>query len=478
MAYQIWRVAQVGPPTRLRNHIAGKTRNVSIGSRTRANGLFSTERLIDGIDATDSVIREGDKRRRELKRRGPKPSHYKEMLFAGPPQFKSDECWSAEDIRSWENRCLDWVQRVFVTAHIDLAEAHHDETAPHLHVLIVPKSEDGTISWRRLQKESARRLDPKVGNNSQSQMRTLQNSCWWYCGKPFDMERGEISEKPRKHRATDHVKAAENIAEEITKEAVAEKEKVAEREAAVAEQERVIVEERKAIETVRIEQESVRLAQEKKERELAAITAAQEEGEKRLGKLWTELRDARDAWRLSLERWRDSFKTLFALLGTRTALSSSSQQISSNTIASSDSTNSKPRERRSPSERVKSPDPRPDPVGRDTSELPKTIEIDASRDDFELSDASSSPETEKSSVKTQVIEPDSAPESENEGKRRKRTRKTGKQRSKASRPVNPFLYARGKDHPEHEKYLKWRREHRQTQTRKRPPQNTPEIGRG
>lgn len=222
MSYMIWRVSRVDSPGSLRGHIQGRQRNVSIGEEfVRANGLAGFRRLADGSARTKDVIALGDMVRVDKKIRGRKGAHYEQMMFAGPPPFDDPECWTAKKIQKWEDRCLEWVRLVFPSAHIDIAEAHYDETSPHLHILIVPVCKDGRISWKRLQREGAELVTNREGQHLSNllergtiQMRELQDSCWSFCGKPFGLERGEPG-STRKHESTDHLRAAEAHAREI-----------------------------------------------------------------------------------------------------------------------------------------------------------------------------------------------------------------------------------------------------------------------
>jgi len=100
---------------------------------------------------------------------------------------------SEDNGRAYFEACLRWACERWGTQNIVSAVVHLDESVPHLHINIVPLTEDGRLSAKAC-----------VGDGSKA-LQQLQDDFFQECSEDFNLERGsrtklDEGEKPRKHQ--------------------------------------------------------------------------------------------------------------------------------------------------------------------------------------------------------------------------------------------------------------------------------------
>ncbi len=274
------------------NHARGQVRSdVTAAAVNGINPAAAERGVIDLGSATDEeVARDRDARAMWLRsRRGRRPEPYVEFMLAGPPQYGSDERWPAEKEAEWAEAALGWVQKRFPDSLVVVASHHRDETAPHVHIVLSPRSVDeqgrGEWGWCRARnqavelcaadflrekaakaalegerpakaakegkRQSAKRQDakqpttkritPKRHNKvgAKKALAVLQNDVHAHVGAPFGLMRGERGSK-KQHKAVDKMTAAIGHAREVAKSVAASRRKAAQFSKRLAQRERRI----------------------------------------------------------------------------------------------------------------------------------------------------------------------------------------------------------------------------------------------
>ena len=100
---------------------------------------------------------------------------------------------SSDNGRGYFQACLRWAGERWGMKNIISAVVHLDEGVPHLHINIVPLTEDGRLSAKAC-----------VGDGSKA-LQQLQDDFFYECSSNFGLERGnradlDAGDKPRKHQ--------------------------------------------------------------------------------------------------------------------------------------------------------------------------------------------------------------------------------------------------------------------------------------
>ena len=119
------------------------------------------------------------------------------FLFGGPPPFKSPDAWPHHRLAAWSQASVDWVRKCAgPNAAIAAVYYYKDERSRYLHLLLIPITDKGRLSWTALERRFA--LHPTVP--SKLIMSSMQDRYQQEVGKRFGLERGEIGSR-RKHEA-------------------------------------------------------------------------------------------------------------------------------------------------------------------------------------------------------------------------------------------------------------------------------------
>ena len=142
--------------------------------------------LRSDLDGARAAIRRG----RELGGRGRRRESV-DVLVAGPPRWTADDAWSDRRIRRWAEDSIAWIERTYPTARIALAAIHHDEASPHLHVELVPTTEDGRLSWAECCRKAF---------GDKRAYRQAQDDYQRRIGRRYGLDRGEVGSRARWER--------------------------------------------------------------------------------------------------------------------------------------------------------------------------------------------------------------------------------------------------------------------------------------
>lgn len=195
--HQVVRMAKrSGVGGNLGKHIDGASRPPEAEPR---QGLEPVVRLEGDRDLAQQAIDEG----RQLRVRGRKPAPAVEFVIAGPPPYEgppgSPPPWSPEKTRQWADDSVAWVKRHAgpdsVVAHSGL---HQDERSPHVHVMIVPRDDQGRLGWNRIRAGfgiTGKERGPQL-------MSAMQDSYQREVGAKYGLGRGERGSQ-RKHQQID-----------------------------------------------------------------------------------------------------------------------------------------------------------------------------------------------------------------------------------------------------------------------------------
>ncbi len=119
------------------------------------------------------------------------------FLFGGPPPFEAPEAWPQDRLFAWSQANIAWIRK-HAGPNAVLAAAYHytDERRRYLHVLLIPITDKGGLSWTALERRFA--LHPKVP--SKDILGSMQDRYQREVGKRFGLKRGETGAR-RKHEA-------------------------------------------------------------------------------------------------------------------------------------------------------------------------------------------------------------------------------------------------------------------------------------
>ena len=173
----------------LAQHVRSETRPITADPELRHLNRASPERM---FREAHSRMRNARARRRGKAGRPPRPAV--DAIFAGPPKHYSDEAWSADDLDRWWEASTAWFRQTFPHAAIAATGLHHDESSPHGHILFVPLTSGGDLSWTQCQHEA-------VGSGRKVRRYSkLQDSYHeWMAEAGFDLQRG-VRGSTRRHQ--------------------------------------------------------------------------------------------------------------------------------------------------------------------------------------------------------------------------------------------------------------------------------------
>ena len=124
------------------------------------------------------------------------------FLFGGPPPLQSPDAWPQDRLAAWLQANVDWVRTCAgPQAVIAAAYFYKDERSRYLHLLLIPITDQGRLSWTAVEHGFA--LHPKVP--SKLIMRSMQDRYHQEVGKRFGLARGEVGSR-RKHEAINRPK--------------------------------------------------------------------------------------------------------------------------------------------------------------------------------------------------------------------------------------------------------------------------------
>lgn len=140
----------------------------------------------------------------------------KDAVFATEFIFTSDEKFFAdltpEDEKKFFEESVEFLKKKFGAENIISAKVHKDETTPHMHVVIVPLHEDGSLSMNKF-------IDGK------KDLANLQDDYFSHISKEFStLERGKASNETKRK----HISLSEYKKQSLDLEIATEKLKIAE----------------------------------------------------------------------------------------------------------------------------------------------------------------------------------------------------------------------------------------------------------
>ena len=148
-------------------------------------------------------------------KRGKPAKPAREFLFAGLPPFGDPHEWPRELADAYFKACLAWVMACAGRhSRIALAVIHRDETAPHLHVLLVPVGERGgepRLGWTSVRSAFC----PGAGRESE-RLHRMQDHFHAEVASKHGLTRGQPGSQAE-HTPIDRAKAAERRAELATR---------------------------------------------------------------------------------------------------------------------------------------------------------------------------------------------------------------------------------------------------------------------
>ena len=149
-------------------------------------------------------------RRRGKVGRPPRP--VVDAIFAGPPKHYSDDAWPADELDRWWEASQAWFKSTFPHASIAATGFHHDESSPHGHVLFVPLTGSGDLSWTQCQHEA-------VGSGRKvrrySKLQDSYHAAMQAAG--FDLQRGVRGSTRRHHELSIEESIARRVEAELAK---------------------------------------------------------------------------------------------------------------------------------------------------------------------------------------------------------------------------------------------------------------------
>ena len=86
---------------------------------------------------------------------------------------------------------LQWVHETFRHCHKAIIALHTDEASPHIHVMMIPETENARLGWTLVK--------PEVTGHETDHYRHLQNDFHERVAQRFGLDRGEVGSK-RKHK--------------------------------------------------------------------------------------------------------------------------------------------------------------------------------------------------------------------------------------------------------------------------------------
>ena len=188
-------------PAALVKHIVGIS---------RPDTAREVDRAVYNLASNLPLARETIKDYLSTPRRGRRPKFVACFLLAGPSHYEGPHAWDWPQEDAWATRAVEFLQIVAGPRGVlATADLHRDETAPHIHSMMVPVCEDGRISWSQQQKEALVRLGlAKPGQKFKygQPYELLQEAFYEYVSRPFGLGRGERGSKA-KHQRPDRIKA-------------------------------------------------------------------------------------------------------------------------------------------------------------------------------------------------------------------------------------------------------------------------------
>ena len=197
-------------PAALLAHHDGRTRPAEARARPELN-LQPAEVLVDNVENARKALAAA----KASKGRGrPGTIECIEFVFAGPPPFESPDAWPQDRVAEWLQANIEWVRKCAGRkAVIAAAYYHTDERSPHLHLLLIPITDQGRLSWTAVERRFA--LHPKVP--SKLILSSMQSRYHEEVGRWFGLARGEVGSR-RKHAPIDRRKGlVDRILDEPTK---------------------------------------------------------------------------------------------------------------------------------------------------------------------------------------------------------------------------------------------------------------------
>ena len=157
------------------------------------------------------------------RRTGRRPHEAVEFVLAGPPPYDGSggEPWPLEREREWAHAAFAWACSVLGPESVIAAAGwHRDESAPHVHVLAVPRPAGGggRIGWCATRDAAVARIC--AGTRAGSKYRVLQDDFHAQVSQRFSLGRGQVGSEAR-HEAIERVKALESRARKAERDAQA-----------------------------------------------------------------------------------------------------------------------------------------------------------------------------------------------------------------------------------------------------------------
>ena len=145
------------------------------------------------------------------RRTGRKPFEAVELVLAGPPPYDGTggEPWPPLREREWAHAAFAWARSILGPESVVAAAGwHRDESAPHVHVLAVPRPEggNGRVGWCAVRDAAVSRICG--GGRAGNRYRVLQDDFHENVSRRFGLGRGEVGSEAV-HEAIDRVKAVE-----------------------------------------------------------------------------------------------------------------------------------------------------------------------------------------------------------------------------------------------------------------------------
>ena len=151
-------------------------------------------------------------------KRGRPPKEAVSIVIAGPPPYGDPEEFDYAREIQWAKDSLAWLPRLIgPNSMVAAAGLHRDETSPHVHVLVVPVTTTGRLTWCGVRDEAVPRMGRKH-RKGKARYSHFQDDYQDQVGITYGLGRGNCGSLA-KHEEIDRTRALERRNERSAREA-------------------------------------------------------------------------------------------------------------------------------------------------------------------------------------------------------------------------------------------------------------------